>query len=38
LHYDTFGFIKVDHKAAKESFEELNKELIFVQIGDTISI
>ncbi len=35
LHYDTFGFIKIDHKAAIESFEELNKDLILLGIGET---
>jgi len=32
-HYDTFGYIKVDHEAAKEAFSRRQKELIFLEIG-----
>lgn len=38
LHYDTFGFIKIDHEEAKDIFKKAGKELILVNIGDTISI
>lgn len=32
-HYDTFGFIKIDHDAAKAAFQEKGKELILLPIG-----
>lgn len=32
-HYDTFGFIKIDHEAAKKGFAEKGKELILLPIG-----
>lgn len=32
-HYDTFGYIKVDHDAAKQAFSKRQKELIFLEIG-----
>ena len=32
-HYDTFGYIKVDHEAAKAAFSKRQKELIFLDIG-----
>lgn len=38
LHYDTFGYIKIDHKAAVEHFKNKGKELILLPIGESISI
>jgi L-ascorbate metabolism protein UlaG (beta-lactamase superfamily) len=38
MHYDTFGFIKVDHEAAKKHFREQGKELRIMKIGETIVI
>lgn len=32
-HYDTFGFIKIDHGAAKKAFEDSGKALILLPIG-----
>ena len=32
-HYDTFGYIKIDHDAAKKAFEEEEKSLILTKIG-----
>ncbi|MBL7818703.1 MAG: metal-dependent hydrolase [Saprospiraceae bacterium] len=32
-HYDTFGYIKIDHEAAVKAFEAENKELILPSIG-----
>lgn len=37
-HYDTFGFIEIDHKAATEHFEADGKELILLPIGESHSI
>jgi len=37
-HYDTFGYIKIDHEQAKEKFSEKGKELILLEIGKSIEI
>jgi L-ascorbate metabolism protein UlaG (beta-lactamase superfamily) len=37
-HYDTFGYIKIDHKEAQATFEENRKELILMDIGATLEI
>lgn len=37
MHYDTFGFIKIDHAEAKNKFKRNGKELILLQIGETIT-
>ncbi len=37
-HYDTFGYIKIDHAAAKAAFAKKGKELILMDIGATISV
>ena len=37
-HYDTFGYIKIDHKEAKSKFLSKNKELILLDIGKSINI
>ncbi|GJM31328.1 MAG: UPF0173 metal-dependent hydrolase [Saprospiraceae bacterium] len=37
-HYDTFGFIKIDHQAAKKAFEDKGKELILLPIGESLTI
>jgi len=34
-HYDTFGYIKIDHEKAKAAFEEKDKELILLEIGES---
>lgn len=38
VHYDTFGYIKIDHDRAKELFNANGVELKFVGIGETITI
>lgn len=38
VHYDTFGYIKIDHEAAKQTFSAGGKKLILAAIGETISI
>ena len=38
VHYDTFGFIKIDHAKAKKSFEDAGCKLNLVKIGDTIDL
>lgn len=37
-HYDTFGYIKIDHEIAKEKFASKNKELILLEIGSSIEL
>jgi len=37
-HFDTFGYIKINHEAAKKAFANKGKKLILMQIGETISI
>lgn len=38
LHYDTFGYIKIDHQAAINHFKSLNKELVLLPIGESITV
>lgn len=35
VHYDTFGFIKIDHEQAKKQFEDRSMELILMEIGES---
>lgn len=35
VHYDTFGFIKIDHEAAVKAFADKGKELILMEIGES---
>lgn len=37
-HYDTFGFIEIDHQEAVDKFKAKNKELILLPIGDSIDL
>jgi L-ascorbate metabolism protein UlaG (beta-lactamase superfamily) len=36
VHFDTFGYIVIDHEQAKEKFRAAGKELILPKIGETI--
>ncbi len=38
VHYDTFGFIKIDRKEAVASFQASQKTLLLPAIGETIDI
>ena len=38
VHYDTFGYIKIDSEAAKNTFNKNNVELFLPSIGETIEI
>lgn len=38
MHFDTFGFIKVNHEAAGQYFEQHQKTLAIPAIGQTITI
>ncbi len=37
-HYDTFGYIEINHEEAFNKFKEKNKELILLPIGDTVIV
>lgn len=37
-HYDTFGYIKIDKKEAKKKFFDRGKDLMLLEIGDSIDI
>ena len=36
-HFDTFGYIEIDHKRALRAFENAGKKLYLLEIGDSIS-
>lgn len=38
IHYDTFGYIKIDKDQAREEFRKAGKELILPEIGQTIEL
>jgi len=37
-HFDTFGFIEIDHQKAKNIFENHKKELILLPIGSSLNV
>lgn len=37
-HYDTFGYIEIDHEAAKRKFFEKDKDLMLLEIGESIEL
>ena len=37
-HYDTFGFIEIDHAVAVEKFAKANKKLHLLKIGESLSV
>jgi len=37
-HFDTFGYIEIDHEAAKACFEKKGKELILPTIGNKVEL
>ncbi|HTM66948.1 MAG TPA: metal-dependent hydrolase [Flavipsychrobacter sp.] len=38
VHFDTFPYIKIDHRVARQQFENAGLELILPNIGETIDI
>jgi L-ascorbate metabolism protein UlaG (beta-lactamase superfamily) len=38
MHYDTFGYIKIDQPEAIEKFSAIGKELVLMPIGNTIEL
>ncbi|WP_055443338.1 metal-dependent hydrolase [Lacinutrix himadriensis] len=37
-HYDTFGYIEIDHEVAKKMFFNKDKDLMLLEIGDSIEL
>jgi len=37
-HFDTFGYIEIDHEMAKRKFFERDKDLMLLDIGDSIEL
>ena len=37
-HFDTFGFIEIDHEMAKKKFYEKGKDLMLLDIGESIEL
>ena len=37
-HYDTFGYIKIDHKQAIQQFFDKGKDLMLLEIGESIEL
>lgn len=37
-HYDTFGYIEIDHDAAKRKFYDKDKDLMLLDIGETLEL
>ena len=37
-HYDTFGYIEIDHDQAKRKFFEKDKDLMLLEIGESLEI
>ena len=38
VHYDTFGFIKIDHEKARKTFTDAGLTLHLINIGDSVSL
>jgi L-ascorbate metabolism protein UlaG (beta-lactamase superfamily) len=37
-HYDTFGYIEIDHEEAKRKFFDRGKDLMLLEIGESIEL
>jgi len=37
-HYDTFGYIEIDHEEAKRKFFDRGKDLMLLKIGESIEL
>jgi len=38
VHYDTFGYIKIDHDLAKRKFYDAGKDLMLLEVGSSIEL
>lgn len=37
-HYDTFGYIEIDHEEAKRKFYDADKDLMLLEVGESIEL
>ena len=37
-HFDTFGYIKIDHEEAKKKFYDKGKDLMLLEIGESLEL
>jgi L-ascorbate metabolism protein UlaG (beta-lactamase superfamily) len=37
-HFDTFGYIEIDHEKAKKRFFEKGKDLMLLEIGESLTL
>jgi len=37
-HYDTFGYIEIDHNKAKQQFFDNQKDLMLLEIGESLEL
>lgn len=37
-HYDTFGYVEIDHEEAKRKFYERGKDLMLLEIGESLEL
>jgi len=37
-HYDTFGYIEIDHEDAKRKFFDKDKDLMLLEIGESLEL
>ena len=37
-HYDTFGYIEIDHEGAKKAFDAVEKQLTLLEIGSSYEL
>lgn len=38
VHYDTFGYIEIDHEEAKKKFYDAGKDLMLLDIGESLEL
>ncbi len=38
VHYDTFGFIEINHEEAKKKFFDAGKDLMLLEVGESIEL
>ncbi len=38
VHYDTFGFIEINHEEAKKKFFDTGKDLMLLEVGESIEL
>lgn len=38
VHYDAFPFTRIDHAEAEQKFDKAGKELLLLEVGDSITL